>query len=314
MTFESEYNELILPYQEFLDAMLRNIGKLVRDNNIPLAFDPYGRLKDLESIQEKHYSGRFRVKRSITELNDLVGIRMVVLFPEYVDKLRQLIESEFKVRDIKQIGAEDDRFSYSSLHMIIGIKDEWKTALDWRGHEGRKLELQIRSLSEHIWAETSHTLFYKAESNIPAAVKRDNSRLKALLEVVDDKLQDLKNRTETYFKSIRTRPYDEVLELDLNPHTLRRILENFESDIAYGDREFAALNARIEREYNILSAGLLDKIIAGEIKDFDRSKQSIAEFVVEMLERRKRLIAEAQRLKEKLDNLDDEIKKLEAAP
>lgn len=51
----------------------------------------------------------------------------------------------------------------------------------------------------HIWAETSHSIFYKREENIPDIINRDLYRLSALLEVVDEKLQTIKNTVENTF-------------------------------------------------------------------------------------------------------------------
>src|SRR5690606_6286322 len=116
-----------------------------------------------------------------------------------------------------------DKFGYSSAHLVLGVKDDWLKTPDWEDHLDKKVEVQIRTLSEHIWAETSHSLFYKREENIPTVISRDLYRLAALLEVVDEKMQGIKDSVESHFEYIRKCPYQEILTMDLNPETFRRV-------------------------------------------------------------------------------------------
>ncbi|WP_163410532.1 hypothetical protein [Flavobacterium ajazii] len=81
MDVKSEYQNLKEEYDDFLIEIKRIVEKLLKTNNIPIAFDILGRTKTLESIEEKLFAKRFTIKKSITELNDLVGIRIVLLFP-----------------------------------------------------------------------------------------------------------------------------------------------------------------------------------------------------------------------------------------
>ncbi|VTP97818.1 RelA/SpoT domain-containing protein [Sphingobacterium daejeonense] len=95
MDIKREYNELINDYEEFLNEISRLIERLLNSKNIPIAFEINKRVKTFESIQEKIYSNKFRKGRSLKELNDLIGLRIVVLFPEYKDKVINLLESNF---------------------------------------------------------------------------------------------------------------------------------------------------------------------------------------------------------------------------
>ncbi|WP_410602867.1 hypothetical protein, partial [Bacillus sp. SIMBA_008] len=74
---------------------MRTVGKLLTRNQIPIAFDVLGRTKSLESIIEK--AKRVDLKKSITDFQDIVGLRIVLLFPEFKEKVVELLCHEFKL-------------------------------------------------------------------------------------------------------------------------------------------------------------------------------------------------------------------------
>lgn len=285
MNIEKEYSEIIEDYKDFLKEFKRILEKILVTNKIPVAFGIYGRHKSLDSIQEKLSSERFKIEKTITELNDLVGLRVVLLFPEYKEEVINLLSYEFKLlNDLKKSDQSPDKFGYSSVHLILQIKEEWAKTPDWINHTSKKIEVQIRTLSEHIWAETSHSLFYKREENIPNVINRDLFRLAALLEIVDDKLQYIKSKVEGHFKYILKAPYDEILKLDLNSETFRRVMfENSKGIYNLNDYKNKVLSSTIEKDYNILNVNVLDDLIAGKIDLEGLDTEKYVEKVIEIL-------------------------------
>lgn len=292
-----EYNEISSDYSDFLNEVKRTVEILLR-NKIPIAFNTYGRLKEYESIEEKNNSKRFVIKKSITELNDLVGLRIVLLFPEYKDKVIDLLLEEFKpIVDYKKSIPVVDKFGYSSAHLILGIKDEWLKTPHWIEHADKKIEIQVRTLSEHIWAETSHSLFYKREENIPKIITRDLYRLSALLEVVDEKLQNIKDGVSEHFEFIEICPYETILTLDLNSETFKRVMkENSNGQYNLDDNQNRELSSRIERDYNILNTVVLNELISGKIDLENFEIKKYINDVFEMLEIEKKKIDSNQNI------------------
>lgn len=286
MNIEKEYFDIIEDYKDFLSEFKRIIEKILVRHKIPTAFAIYGRPKSLESINEKITSDRFEIKKSITELNDLVGLRIVLLFPEFKDKVVEILSSEFKLlNDPFKSNQSPDKFGYNSIHLILTIKDEWTKTPYWENHKNKKAEIQVRTLSEHIWAETSHSLFYKREENIPNVLNRDLFRVSALLEVVDEKLQHLKNKIEEHFKYILEAPYDEILTQDLNSETFRRVmLQNSGGIYNLNDYKNKVLSSKIEKNYNILNVNILDSLIAGKIDLSDLDSETYISKVIEILD------------------------------
>ncbi len=286
MDLTVEYSKIIDDYKDFLNEFKRVVEKILVKNNIPTAFEVYGRLKSLDSINEKFTSERFEIKKSITELNDLVGIRIVLLFPEFKDKVVEVLTTEFELlNDPTKSNQSPDKFGYSSIHLILKIKDEWVKTPDWENHQNKRAEIQVRTISEHIWAETSHSLFYKREENIPKAINRDLFRVSALLEVVDEKLQNLKDKVEKHFKYILEAPYEEILTQDLNSETFRRVmLQNSNGLYNLNDYKNKILSSTIEKDYNILNVNILDNLIANKIDLSGIDTDTYIQKVIEILE------------------------------
>jgi putative GTP pyrophosphokinase len=305
MDFEQEYVQIKDNYIEFLNEVKRLIELIISKKKIPLAFDVSGRLKELRSIKEKHQSKRFVIKKSITELDDLAGVRIVLLFPEFKDQVSEILKKELRlVKEPKIDKKSVDTFGYSSTHLILSPKDEWKGMVNWDDHLDKKVEVQIRTLSEHIWSETSHALFYKREESIPDALKRDQSKLAALLEVVDDKLESLKKSVTEHLSYIANCPYKEILKFDLNSETFKRVMkENSNGLYTLDDYENKALSSRIEYEFNIVTTIELDSLLKKLARVHHTNINSYIEMIIAMLEKEKQAIDERQRL---VNDLPDE--------
>jgi len=295
--FEKEYKHIFDDYTDFLKEFKRIVEKILLKNQIPIAFGINGRLKGFDSILEKISSERATLKRSITELNDLIGLRIVLLFPEFKSKVVDILSAEFKLlNDPNKSMQSPDKFGYSSIHLILGIKEAWTKTPDWENHSNKKIEVQVRTLSEHIWAETSHSLFYKREENIPKIINRDLYKMSALLEIVDDKLQSIKNKVDEHFKYIIDAPYDKILKLDLNSETFRRVMvENSKGVYSQNDYKNKLLSSKIEKDYNILNVDVLDGVIANKIDLSGIDQEVYIEKVIGLLEVEKLKIDEQQK-------------------
>lgn len=293
---KDEYLKIESDYIDFLNEVKRVIDKLLIKNKIPTAFNIYGRLKSLDSIEEKHISERFIIENSITELNDLVGIRIVLLFPEFKEKVIEILLAEFRqIVHYVSPNQHVEKFGYNSVHLILGVKDEWLNTPDWAEHPDKKIEIQIRTLSEHIWAETSHSLFYKREENIPKIITRDLYRLSALLEVVDEKMQNIKNQVFGHFEFIKNCPYDEILKLDLNSETFRRVMEKNSGGIYnLNENKNKELSSIIERNYNILTTIVLETLIKDKVNFEHLDNDLFVNEILILLDEEKARIDKAQ--------------------
>jgi hypothetical protein len=125
----------------------------------------------------------------------------------------------------------------------VKIKKEWATAPNYRYLEELKVEIQIRTILMHVWADIEHKLAYKKKEDIPNKFKRKLYQLSALLEIADNQFQDLKNQKELFQKSLivdkkGVRKFD--LKHDLNLDSLQAYL-----DFAFPDVQKSENSTRI---------------------------------------------------------------------
>jgi len=187
----------------FMATIIDQIGDLIGKNGVTLGTQIESRIKSFQSIEEK-IKRKSKTIQCVTDFDDFVGIRVIVLFRSDIDKTCALIKSHFNVVDEEDVSGrlETDQFGYQSTHYTVKIPTEWLSVPTLAGLDSYKAEVQIRTLSQHIWAVASHKLQYKQESNVPTPVRRSINRVSALLETVDLEFERVLAERETYISQI----------------------------------------------------------------------------------------------------------------
>ncbi|WP_051200043.1 GTP pyrophosphokinase [Flavobacterium subsaxonicum] len=185
--FQKEHEELLPISIRTCEVVKNEIEKLFLDEGISLGFPIQTRVKKWESIFDKVNSGRFNIKKSIKELQDLIGLRVILLFKTDVEKVSKLLSKTFNEVKIHNTidKLQNNQFGYSSIHIIGRIPQEWTSVPSYKELDNIKFEIQIRTLSQHMWAEVSNTFQYKQEESVPKELLRSIGRASALLEIVD---------------------------------------------------------------------------------------------------------------------------------
>ncbi|EFN8334131.1 hypothetical protein EB609_04225, partial [Escherichia coli] len=142
---------------------------------------------------------------SIVDLDDYVGIRLIMLFKRDVEKVISCLKEHFIIlkQENKLDELDEDRFGYQSHHYVIQPPEEWLRVPSFSDFKNMKVEVQIRTLSQHIWAAASHKLQYKKEQSVPLPLRRAINRVSALLEVVDFEFERVLSEREGYVETSR---------------------------------------------------------------------------------------------------------------
>lgn len=187
---QGDYDDIRMLGTNLCAEFSRYLTLIFTTNNFHLNFPIQYRFKSWESIKTKFINNEVKIQK-IKDIQDIVGVRIVTLFPNDIERIIKLLSSNFDI--IKQYNTTErlkvDQFGYASHHLIV----ELDKISHFHNHLSNaslrlKAEIQIRTLSQHIWAETSHRLVYKAK--MPSAeIERPLYRLSALLEIVDLELQ-----------------------------------------------------------------------------------------------------------------------------
>ena len=207
-------------YEDCLNYVENTVKNIIKSQSINV-HEIIGRVKTVESLEgkvkRKNYS-------NLAEITDLCGIRIITYFSDDVDKIAELISQEFEVdveNTIDKRKSEDPtKFGYVSLHYVVGLKEGTTPSTLYGRFKNIKLEIQIRTVMQHAWAEIEHDLGYKSKEDIPDQYRRQFSRLAGLIELADDNFLQLKNNINNYEQEIREKLPTSKKELPIDSSTL----------------------------------------------------------------------------------------------
>lgn len=202
----STINELSTDYQEFKpkadrlrSSVVTELNELFEKGDVALGFPVESRVKTWASIVDKVQRKGIELA-SVVDLPDFVGIRVVLLFRKDLDRVKEIISKNFDLISSEDTSDRlgDSEFGYQSHHYSVKVPDAWLSVPTWAGLGGFTIELQVRTLAQHIWAAASHKLQYKKEEGVPPPIRRSINRVSALLETVDLELQRVLDERESY--------------------------------------------------------------------------------------------------------------------
>jgi putative GTP pyrophosphokinase len=213
---EAQYQREAPRLQLFGDELRRQLERLLVRPDIWLSVPIEYRIKGWESLS-RSLDRKSRVLRHVLELNDLLGIRVVLQFPTHVKRVCELIEHNFDVigRSDTSDRLGEDRFGYASIHFVVTLPASWQSLPGFQGMEGHRAEIQVRTTAQHIWAAASHKLQYKQEASVPPPIRRAFARVAAILEIVDLELERVLEQRADYVSSIPALPPATPLNVDL---------------------------------------------------------------------------------------------------
>jgi putative GTP pyrophosphokinase len=205
--------------------LVRQVEHLLGDEGVLLGFPIQVRVKSWRSIAEKLQRVGLDFQ-NLRDLQDLVGVRVILLFRRDLERACTAIERNFRIR--KQYDTQErlgaDQFGYSSRHFVVDIPESWLTVPTMSGLGDLGAEIQVRTLAQHIWAEASQALQYKVEESIPLPIRRAVARTAALLETVDLELERVLEEREQYRRTLPEQDKDEPLNVDVIEQTLDQLL------------------------------------------------------------------------------------------
>jgi len=227
------------------DALVSEIGHLLTQNGITLGVPIEARVKEWSSISEKINRKSLSLE-NIIELDDLVGIRLILLFRQDLEKIDTLLKENLSIQSAEDTSQRlaEAQFGYQSRHYIVQIPDTWKKIPSLMDLGEIRVELQVRTLAQHIWAAVSHKLQYKHEASVPLPLRRSIYRASALLETVDLEFDRLLQERDTYVEDhLQHEDPNAPLNVEILDSVLSELLPNrYENDTEDYDELLIDLN------------------------------------------------------------------------
>ena len=235
---EAEYKNIRPLAERFCLELSSQINELIRGQQITLAYPVESRVKRWESVLEKLEHSSLRVD-SIESINDLVGLRIIVLSKRDLPHISELITSTFKLLGQYEAPQQAEQNPSMNLgsHFWISMPETWLTVPTLRPMADLKAEIQVRTVVQQTWAALSHSLQYKSIDSVPQQMRRTIFRLSALLEVADSEFQRILEERDDYRKDLNALSTEERLNVDLVEKILDELLPlvNKENNEAYAD-------------------------------------------------------------------------------
>jgi ppGpp synthetase/RelA/SpoT-type nucleotidyltranferase len=216
--FVADYAARHKAYDDFADRVKALIDDLLSENNIDV-HSVTARAKGLEQLREKLQRPESSYEL-LEDVTDLAGVRIITHLSDDVDRAGKIIEQEFSIDRAnsidKRASLDPDRFGYLSLHYVASLSKSRAKLTEYRRYPELKVEIQIRSILQHAWAEIEHDLGYKAKTDVPRQIRRRFSRIAGLLELADQEFVGIRDELARYEREvpnkIKTRPKSVLLD------------------------------------------------------------------------------------------------------
>ncbi|WP_372719258.1 GTP pyrophosphokinase family protein [Novipirellula sp.] len=288
---KSEYDRLHPVARRFAETLRQQIGALISKNGLSLGVPIESRVKTWNSLSEK-LERKHIAPKSVLELDDLIGIRVILLFQRDLDTMHGFLNRELSVLSHENTAnrLQEAQFGYQSVHYSLALPGDWLNVPTMTDFRGLKAELQVRTLSQHIWAAASHKLQYKNEQSVPLQLRRSIHRVSAILETVDLEFERLLVDRDQYISSTVATSNAGPLNVDV----LRTILaDEWPSENAGEEESYSALLLEL-REFGIESTADLRKLISDQRKCVMKDERTQLKIRVEQLEQGKPILGTSE--------------------
>ncbi|MGY1754861.1 DUF429 domain-containing protein [Blastococcus sp. SYSU D01042] len=159
-----------------------------------------GRTKTIASFAEKAartVDGVPAYPDPARDITDQIGVRVITYVQSDVEAVAELLAEQVRVIDDRDMGrqtAQQGRFGYSSRHLLIGV-DPGRAA-ELPELVGRVVQVQVRTVLQHAWAEFEHDIRYKGTVPDEHASEFDRRFTLAagLLELADQQFTAIRER------------------------------------------------------------------------------------------------------------------------
>lgn len=199
MMFE-EYVTLKPLFDKMLTVILKRIKTIFKERGLNVtAVD--GRVKTADSLAGKLIR-KGQKYNDINDITDNIGVRIITLFNDDVDRVASYMEKAFNVDWNESIDKrkmhEYNSFGYNSLHFICRVPKSVYTDAEHPEVNEIRFEIQMRSTLQHAWAEMEHEVGYKNEIEMPPEYKRMLGRLSGMLELADEEFSRIRLSVTDY--------------------------------------------------------------------------------------------------------------------
>lgn len=132
-----------------------------------------------------------------TYITDLIGVRVVCLYEDELEKIAQIVRAHFAVIEVTDkvtaVESTEASFGYKGLHLDLRLSAGDRSLPEHAAYAHWPFELQVRTIIQDSWSVLDHKIKYK--KSIPGQLKRRINVLAALFELADREFRQIRDAT-----------------------------------------------------------------------------------------------------------------------
>lgn len=170
--YTARYDALLRPLAGRLEVLLRDhLDGIQHIDRISARAKAPERFAD-KAVKVRE-DGTLKYEHPFEQVQDLVGVRVVVFYKQDVDVVSDIIEKYFRrieKRDV--IPDQESGFGYIGKHFVLSVPGDVVPDDADASKLPKFFELQIKTLFQHAWSEASHDLAYKPDNELSSHQQR----------------------------------------------------------------------------------------------------------------------------------------------
>lgn len=200
-----EYRENLDVFEKIRSIACDILKKNISDNGI------YLNAIESRVKTEKSLAGKLELKgskySSLDDITDIVGLRVITFYSDEVDKISAMVDRLFEIDWTNSVDKrkmhELDSFGYNSLHYVCRIPKTLYNDPEHPEINTYRLEIQMRTALQHVWATMYHDTGYKSGVEVPKEYLRNLNRLAGMMELADEQFSLIRTNINNYRRGVQ---------------------------------------------------------------------------------------------------------------
>lgn len=166
--YEGKYFYIYEAFAETVRFILKKA--LLAADNLPRPQSIQCRAKGLDSLRRRlSEQGKLDSQTLELERRDLAGVRLIFYTNNDVDRflnshlIRENFEIEWDSTKIHHPIPENEKAQYRAIHYTVRLREDRICLPEYKRFESLRCEIQVQTILNHAWSETSHDILYKRE-------------------------------------------------------------------------------------------------------------------------------------------------------
>jgi ppGpp synthetase/RelA/SpoT-type nucleotidyltranferase len=191
--YEQKYEAIYAQFATVVRSILEKA--IAATSGLPAPQSIQCRAKTASSLKPKlEQRGLLEADDIENEIKDMAGARLIFYTNTDVDRFLNsgVIWENFAVEQdqtrVHHPRPENERQRYQAIHYTVGLNPDRTKLPEYARYAGLRCEIQIQTILNHAWAETSHEILYKAPESKGFGGKAMEAIEQRMLRVMDEHL------------------------------------------------------------------------------------------------------------------------------